>query len=74
LAGHRNREAAGRLLFEPLLSGLNDLIKGRNVDLPILPSQVPMDDRIQLPQDFPQFGVEVVLDAVVTLAGDLCGY
>lgn len=65
LAGHGNGVATGWLLFEALLSSLDDFVERSDIDLPILLAQVSVDHRVELPQDLAQLGVEVVLDAVV---------
>jgi hypothetical protein len=74
LTSHRDRVPAGWLLLETFLSRFHDLVQGGNVDLPIFPLEVAVDDRVQLPHNLPQFRVEVVLDAVVALPRDLRSY
>lgn len=66
LAGHGNGVTTGWLLFEALLSSLDDFVERSDIDLPILLAQVSVDHRVELPQNLAQLGVEVVLDTVVS--------
>lgn len=65
LASHRNGVSTSWLLFEALLSSLDDFVERSDIDLPILLAQVGVDHCVELPQDLAQLGVEVVFDAVV---------
>lgn len=66
LASHRNGVAAGRVFLEALLSSLDDFVESADIDLPVLFAKIRVDNGIELPEDLAQFGVEVVLDAVVS--------
>ena len=66
LASLRNRIAATRILFEALLSSLDNFVKRANINLPKLSLEMSVDNTVQLAQDLPQLGIEVVFDAVVS--------
>ena len=66
LASLRNRIAATRILFEALLSSLDNFVKRANINLPKFSLEMSVDNTVQLAQDLPQLGIEVVFDAVVS--------
>jgi hypothetical protein len=51
--------------LETLLSGLDYFIDDVNINLSELPSKIVLNDFIKFSDDFSEFGVEVIFDAIV---------
>ena len=56
---------ASWFLLKSLLGSFDYFVKSSNVDRSVLSTHVRMYYRVKFSQNFSQFGIEVVLDAVV---------